>query len=216
MLRKVLRSRLFLVGLLFFVLIVVGGVFYLKPVEHETAERIKPLTETQKPITEVPVGDTSQDRHPHADRTLPAEPHQTSELSNVLPELQQYAQHIPAHLLEAQSLVSVDMERARAAFRDALPEDPFSAEFEKAVKDNVQRMIDLHPGIYDLPPGHPRRVEYAITKNLSVAAFDEATKLYGNYDDRASSARAREIRSWKEPYYALFTNTTQHEEEKNR
>ena len=148
MLRAVLRDRLFLVGLLFFVLIVVGGVLYLKPIEHETAEdlagtqeRMKPLTETQKPTTEAPVGDTSQDGHSHADRTLPAEPHQTSELSNVLPELQEYAQHIPAHLLEAQSLVSVDTARSKAAFRAALPEDPFSAEFEKAVKDNVQRMI---------------------------------------------------------------------------
>ena len=91
MLRKVLRNRMFLVGLLFFMLIVVGGVFYLKPVEHETAEdlagtqeRIKPLTETQKPPTEAPVGDTSQDRHPHADGTFHAEPGE-SEVPEILP-----------------------------------------------------------------------------------------------------------------------------------
>ena len=91
MLRKVLRSRLFLVGLLFFVLIVVGGVFYLKPVEHETAEdlagtqeRMKPLTETQKPPTETPVRDTSQDGHFHADGTFHAGPGE-SEVQEILP-----------------------------------------------------------------------------------------------------------------------------------
>ena len=91
MLREVLRNRLFLVGLLFFVLIVVGGVFYLKPIEHETAEdlagtqeRMKPLTETQKPTTEAPVGDTSQDRHSHADGTFHAGPGE-SEVQEILP-----------------------------------------------------------------------------------------------------------------------------------
>ena len=216
MLKAVLRNRLFLVGLLFFVLIVVGSVFYLKPVEHETAERMNPLTETQKPTTEAPVGDTSQDRHSHADRTLPAEPPQTSELPNVLPELQQYAQHIPAHLLEAQRLVSVDMARSKAAFRAALPEDPFSAEFEKAVKDAVQTLLDLHPGIYDLPPGHLHRVQSAIAHNLLLVASEVAGRLHRRYDDPSSVARAKEIFSWEESYNALFTNTTQHEEKKNR
>ena len=78
------RKQMFLRVLLFFVLIVVGGVFYLKPVEHETAERMNPLTETQKPTTEAPVGDTSQDKHPHADGTFHAEPGE-SEVQEILP-----------------------------------------------------------------------------------------------------------------------------------
>ena len=52
------RKQMFLVGLLFFVLIVAGGVLYLKHVGRETAEdlagtqeRMKPLTETQKSTT---------------------------------------------------------------------------------------------------------------------------------------------------------------------
>ena len=63
MLREVFRSRMFFVGLLFFVLIVVGGVVYLRYVERETAEdlagtqeRMKPLTKAQKSTPEVPVG----------------------------------------------------------------------------------------------------------------------------------------------------------------
>ncbi len=55
MLREVFRSRMFFVGLLVFMLIVVGRVFYLKHAEREAAEdlvrlpeRVKPLTEAQK------------------------------------------------------------------------------------------------------------------------------------------------------------------------
>ena len=227
MIKDFFSNRLFIGALAFFILTVGGSLLYMQHVERQTARELaahkahlKQFTEKQKPKPTAEVAKVSetpqQDGHFHADGTWHEGPHETPEQpTRQAHQLQEYAEYIPAHLLEAQSLVSVDMERARAAFRDALPEDPFSAEFEKAVKDNVQRMIDLHPGIYDLPPGHPRRVEYAITKNLSVAAFGVATKLFGNYDDR-SSARAREIGSWKEPYYALFTNPTQHEEEENR
>lgn len=59
MLREVFRPRMFVVGLLFFVLIVVCGVFYLKHVEREAAEklvrtneRIKQLTEKQPPTAD--------------------------------------------------------------------------------------------------------------------------------------------------------------------
>ena len=62
MLREVLRTRIFLVGLLFLVLVVVGGVLYLRHVERETAEdlagtqeRMKPLTDAQKSTPEAPV-----------------------------------------------------------------------------------------------------------------------------------------------------------------
>ena len=228
MIKDLFSNRLFIGALAFFILTVGGSLLYMQHVKQQTARelaaheaQLKQFTEKQtpKPTAEVvKVSETpQQDGHFHADGTWHEGPHETPEQpTRQAPQLQEYAQYIPAHLLEAQSLVSVDTARSKAAFRAALPEDPFSAEFEKAVKDNVQRMIDLHPSIYDLPPGHPRRVEYAITNNLSIAAFDEATRLYGNYDDRASSARAREIHSWKEPYYAFFTNTTQHEEEKNR
>ena len=57
------RKQMFLGGLLFFVLIVVGTVFYLKPVEHETAEDLAGTQERMKPLTEFsppgPVGSVS-------------------------------------------------------------------------------------------------------------------------------------------------------------
>lgn len=177
----------------------------------------KAVEPIEKPSAEVLEGDTSQDGHVHADGTWHEEPHETPEQpTRQAPQLQEYAQYIPAHLLEAQRLAYVDMARSKAAFRAALPEDPFSAEFEKAVKSAVQQAVDLRPGIYDLPPGHLRRVEYAIARNLITEASGEAMRLHRRYDDPSSVARAKEILSWKAPYYALFTNTTQHEEEKNR
>lgn len=54
MLGEVLRSRIFVVGLLLFVLIVVGGVFYLKHAEHETAEDLVGTQERMKPSHEAP------------------------------------------------------------------------------------------------------------------------------------------------------------------
>ena len=246
MLKELFSNRLFIGALVFFVLCVGSSLLYMWHVEREGAEydaetqdRVAQWNEKQQPqpSAEVLVGDISQGGHFHEDGTWHGEPHETpvevskNELPvedtaqgghrhadgtwHEAPQLQEYAEYIPVHLLEAQSLVSVDMERARAAFRAALPEDPFSPDFEKAVKDAVQTLLDLNPGLYDLPSGHPRRVQSAIANNLLVAVSGVATELFGRYEE-SSSARAREILSWKEPYYALFTNTTQLEEEDNR
>ena len=172
---------------------------------------------TQQPKAEAPVGDTSQGGHVHADGTWHEGPHEIPEQpTRQAPQLQEHAQYIPAHLLEAQSLAYVDMARSKAAFRAALPEDPFSAEFEKAVKSAVQQAVALRPGIYDLPPGHLHRVQSAIAHNLITEASGEAMRLHRRYDDPSSVARAKEILSWTEPYDVLFTNTTQHEGGKNR
>ncbi len=230
MLKDLLTNRLFVGALAFFVLMVVSGMLYIKQVERQEAEKLAETQEsvkqwnerqtTQPKKTQAPVAEQTPQGHFHADGTFhegPRETHETSvQPTEQGPDLQQYAQYIPAHLLEAQSLASVDMARSKAAFRAALPEDPFSAEFEKAVKSVVQQAIDLRPGIYDLPSGHLRRVEFAIASNLMTEVSDVARGLLARYDDPSSAARAKEILSWKEPYYVLFTNTTQHEEEENR
>ena len=224
MLKDVFSNRLLIGALAFFVLCVGGSLFYSHHEKQkgeaelaETKDHVAQWNERQNPTTEVKAGDTSQGGRVHADGTWHEGPHETPEQpTRQAPQLQEYAQYIPAHLLEAQSLAYVDMARSKAAFRAALPKDPFSAEFEKAVKSAVQQAVALHPGIYDLPPGHLRRVQSAIAHNLMIAAFDEAMGLQARYDDPSSVARAKEILSWTEPYDALFTNTTQHEEEKNR
>ena len=86
MLKEVFRSRMFLGVLLFFVLIVVGGVVYLRYVERETAEDsagtqegMKSLVEAQKSTPEVPVGDTSQGGHFATDGTWPEGAHEPVE-----------------------------------------------------------------------------------------------------------------------------------------
>ena len=186
---------------------------------HEA--HLKQFTEKQRPKPTAEVAKVSetpqQDGHFHADGTWHEGPHETPEQpTRQAHQLQEYAEYIPAHLLEAQSLVSVDSARSKAAFRAALPEDPFSAEFEMAMKSAVQTLLDLHPIVFDLPPRSPRRVEFAIARNLLTEASGEAWRLHRCYDDPSSVARAKEILSWKEPYYALFTNTNQLEEEDNR
>ena len=218
MLKELFSNRLFIGALAFFILCVVGGSLYISHVEKQDVEELATdEAPVKQPTAESPVGEQTPQGHFHEDGTWHGESHEIPEQPiRQAPQLQEYAQHIPAHLLEAQRLVSVDSARSKAAFRAALPEDPFSAEFEKAVKSAVQTLLDLNPGIYDLPPGHLRRVQYAIARNLLTEASGEAMRLQRRYDDPSSVARAKEILSWKEPYYALFTNTTQHEKEKNR
>ena len=83
MFKDLFDNRLFIGAFVFFVLMVVSGTFYMWHVERqeaanlaETQARIKALTEKQKPTTaEVPVGDTSQGGHVHADGTFHAQPH---------------------------------------------------------------------------------------------------------------------------------------------
>ena len=60
MLREVLSSRLFIVGLLFFVLIVVGGVLYLKHVDHEAAEELARTDIAQGNPTSNTIAETQQ------------------------------------------------------------------------------------------------------------------------------------------------------------
>lgn len=220
-----------------FIVAIVGIGLYLlatqpPPEPVKIYKVVEPEKPTKQPKAEVPVGDTSQDGHRHADGTWHEGPHQKEDGTSheetrekpeqptlQAPQLQEYAQYIPEHLLEAQRLVAVDPERARAAFRDALPEDPLSAEFEVAVKDIVQTLVDLNPGIYDLPTGHPRRVEYSINRNL-LTAVSVATKslrrLSRDTGNPVYRDRIEEIHSWEEPYRALVTSTTQLEEEKNQ
>ncbi len=182
-----------------------------KPVE------LLPKKSTEPPITETPVVEQPQQGgHVPADGTRHEGPHDAhvkppstvEPPTGQAPDLQQYAGHIPEHLLEAQRLLAAgDPERARAAFRDALPEDPFSAEFEMAVKSAIQTAVDLHPIVYDLPPGDPRRVEDAIAHNLMMAAFDEAAalgRLFVETGNPIYRDRRAEIHSWKDPYYALI------------
>ena len=62
-----------------------GGLVYLTIVKQQTAPDVKvtrerlqqPSSEIQTPLTEVPVGDTSQGGHFHEDGTWHAEPHET-------------------------------------------------------------------------------------------------------------------------------------------
>lgn len=86
MLKDLFNNRLFIGALAFFVLMVVGGTFYIWHVERqeaaklaETQAHIKQWNEKQKspePTTvEAPVVDTSQGGHFHADGTFHAGPH---------------------------------------------------------------------------------------------------------------------------------------------
>lgn len=76
MLADILKNRLFIGALAFFVLCVVGSLLYMQAAEKQTAEdmaahekRIKELTSEQKPTpAEVPEGDTSQGGHWHGDK----------------------------------------------------------------------------------------------------------------------------------------------------
>ena len=215
--------RKYWIPLSVFIVAIVGvGFYYLqtRPPKDPIViiKPVEPLPKSE--VAEVPEGDTSQGGHVHADGTWHREPHEKPEQPTLqAPQLQEYAQHIPEHLLEAQRLVAVDPERARAAFRDALPEDPFSAEFEVAVKDAVQTKVDLYPIVFELPQGDPRRVEFAIANNLLTAVSDETTALGRLSVDTGNPVyrdRIEEILSWKEPCRALVTSTTQLEEEKNR
>ena len=220
-----------------FIVAIVGIGLYLlatqpPPEPVKIYKVVEPEKPTEQPKAEAPVGDTSQDGHRHADGTWHEGPHQKEDGTSheetrekpeqptlQAPQLQEYAQYIPEHLLEAQRLVAVDPERAREAFRDALPEDPFSAEFEVAVKDAVQTKVDLYPIVFELPQGDPRRVEFAIANNLLTAVSDETTALGRLSVDTGNPVyrdRIEEILSWKEPYRALVTSTTQFEEEENR
>ena len=79
MLRDILSKRWFMGALGFFVLMVVGSLLYLKHIERQeaeklacTEERLKKLTEKQKPTAE---GDILQGGHFHEDGTFHAEPH---------------------------------------------------------------------------------------------------------------------------------------------
>ena len=231
MLKDLFRNRLFIGALAFFVLCVGGSLLYMQHVQQQSAretaaheERLKQLTdrETRQPTKGVSsvAAQTEQVGHFHSDGTFHAEQHDPVEPPTLqAPQLQEYAQHFPEHLLEAQRLASVDMERSRAAFRAALPEDPFSAEFEVAVKDAVQTVLDLHPIVFNLPQGDPRRVKFAIANNLLIAVSGETTALSRLFMDTGNPVyndRIEEILSWKEPYYAIATSTTQLEEEKNR
>ena len=91
MLKDLFSNRLLIGALAFFVLIVVGGMLYMRHVENqsarelvETQERIKALTEKQNPTAEAPVGDTSQGGHVHPDGTWHAEPHAPVEVSEAV------------------------------------------------------------------------------------------------------------------------------------
>lgn len=139
MLREVLSSRLFLVGLLFFVLIVVGGVFYLRPVERETAERLagteermKPLVEAQKAPPEAVVDETSQGGRRHADGTSHGEPHEPPAETPAEPKVT--VMHDWASLTDEERL-----QRAKAANQvliDEIAGDPRYAELHKLMMEN--------------------------------------------------------------------------------
>ena len=96
MLREVLRTRIFVGGFLFFVLVGVGGVLYLRHVDRESAEgfgrtqeRVKPLSEAQKSTAEVSVGDTSESGHVDGNGTpWHAAPHTPKDFSEVPTKVQ--------------------------------------------------------------------------------------------------------------------------------
>ena len=84
MLKDLFNNRLFIGALAFFLLMVVGGTFYMWHVERQEAAKlaedqahIKALTEKQKPTTaKAPVGDTSQGGHFHSNGTWHDGPHE--------------------------------------------------------------------------------------------------------------------------------------------
>ena len=86
MFRDILKNRLFIGALAFFVLCVVGSLLYLRHVEQQTArelaetqERVQQYTDrqNQQPTAEAPVGaEPQQDGHFHADGTFHAGPHE--------------------------------------------------------------------------------------------------------------------------------------------
>ena len=93
MLKVLFSNRLFIGALAFFVLMVVSGTLYLQHVKRETdrelaetQERIKVLIEKQppNPTEKVPIGDTLQGEHFHADGTWHDEPHAPVEVSEVV------------------------------------------------------------------------------------------------------------------------------------
>ena len=85
MLRDLLSNRTFMGALAFFVLMIVGGMLYLKHVERRAQEKIAHTNEIVKQLNdqkanpleaaEVPEGDAARGGHFHADGTWHAEPH---------------------------------------------------------------------------------------------------------------------------------------------
>ena len=121
MLTEVLRSRMFLGGLLFFVLIVVGGVLYLKPVEREMAEDLAGTQEKMKPSHEDPAV------QPPAPNGNPDVAKETLPLS--FPEL-------PSTALPPEDQAIIDALRAH----DALVRPEYHAD-EQAIRDAYKELF---------------------------------------------------------------------------
>ena len=187
--REVLRSRLFLISLLFFVLIVVGGVFYLMPVEREptedlagTQERMKPLTETQKPTSaEAPVGDTSQDGHSQADSTFHAQPHEMP--SDVVDPLEQ------------------PVEKNEAEFKETMATKTMNEQHQRRLADYAERpdFID----VYNFYKEHPNFVFETASRELldkyAQAWYKAAEKYTATANKRAAEFHRRSSNVDKRP-----------------
>ena len=216
--------RKYWIPLSVFIVVIVGVSLYLlatQPPKDPIViyKPVEPLPKsTEQPKAEVP-SDTSQDGHFHADGTWHEGPHadvreevvsntgnvDTLSAESTLQWLRsgKGRRHIPEHLLEAQRLVSVDTARSKAAFRAALPENSFSHDFEVVVKAAIRKGMDIK----SLPAEERNDMVSAITHNLMMAAFDEATALSGIFIDtgnRVYKDRSHEIYSWNDPYYALI------------
>lgn len=109
MLKVLFNNRLFIGALAFFILCVGSSLLYWQHVERqgaeelaETQERVKKLTEKQKPTTtEVLIGDTEQGGHFHEDGTWHADTRETEVLP--LAEVSQPQQGDPSSVIAQES-----------------------------------------------------------------------------------------------------------------
>lgn len=161
MLGEVLRSRIFVVGLLLFVLIVVGGVFYLKHAEHETAEDLVGTQERMKPSHEAP-------------SVQP--PRNGTSLSTALPDARSLPD-LPSTALPPEDQAIIDALRAQ----DALERPEYYAD-EKAIRDAYEELnAELEKIRNDVRSGNVDWVEIDAAEEKLKEKHRQARALVDNF-----------------------------------
>ena len=224
MLKELFSNRLFIGALAFFILSVVGGTLYISHVERERIkglaempETVEPLTENPQPTTEVPIGDTSQGEHFHADGTFKTETpiertdvdraetkvaHVISTDEGILQKIgkfnvfENYISELPLPNqaeLEKYWTLETFREAARKYWEERGGLEISDAEFNQEIQEIYQHHLDEYgfppapPGYYITIPSHAAASGKAYYAKKNVVYVDLVWDKYGTNTDRLSS-----------------------------